>query len=158
MTVSPGNVVMTTNVFAYGTLMLPHIVEALTGSMVSPRAARLYGYSRYAFRNRCYPGIIVDEHGVVDGVIYTGVDDRTLAVFDWFEDVLYERRMLTVHAGNETLDAHAYVVSVRHQKKLTRQEWDPEKFIERHAGRYVLKCLKYRKMWEIETGCNQGGI
>jgi gamma-glutamylcyclotransferase (GGCT)/AIG2-like uncharacterized protein YtfP len=146
------------NVFAYGTLMLPEIVEALTGTVVSSRPARLYGYSRYTFKNRCYPGIIADTNGLVDGVIYNRIDNRTLSVFDWFEDVLYERRVITVHAGDGMLDAYAYIVSAKHHNKLGDSPWDLEQFVEKHASRYALKCIKYRKMWEIETGCNQGGI
>lgn len=143
---------MSNNVFAYGTLMLPQVVEALTGILFTPKAAILNGYSRYVFKGKCYPGIIEDKTGCVEGVLYVNIDDHTLSIFDWFEDVLYERHLLTVQIEDETIQAFTYVVPQRHQHKLDNLPWTLERFIETHSDRYIRKCAKYRKEWERDNG------
>jgi len=142
---------MSNNIFAYGTLMLPEVVEALTGNLFAPKVAVLNGYSRYVFKGRCYPGIIEDENGSVEGVLYTKVDDLTLSIFDWFEDVLYERLLLTVQIENESIQAFTYIVPKKNHKKLDKLPWSLEKFIENYSKTYIQKCIGYKKQWEKEN-------
>ncbi|MCZ6803194.1 MAG: gamma-glutamylcyclotransferase [Proteobacteria bacterium] len=142
---------MSNNVFAYGTLMLPKVVEALTGNLFTPKAAILNGYSRYVFKDKCYPGIIEDKTGSVEGVLYVNIDDRTLSIFDWLEDTIYERHLLTVQIKDEKLQAFTYVVPEKHQHKLDNTAWTLEKFISDDAEIYIQKCIGYRKQWEREV-------
>jgi gamma-glutamylcyclotransferase (GGCT)/AIG2-like uncharacterized protein YtfP len=139
---------MSHNIFAYGTLMLPQVLEALTGNLFIPKAATLNGYSRYVFKGKCYPGIIEDKKGIVEGVLYSDIDDRTLSIMDWFEKVLYDRHLLTVHVENESILAYTYVVPDNHQKKLDHLSWSLEKFIEEYSETYIKKCFGYRKQWQ----------
>ena len=142
---------MNQNVFAYGILMLPQVVEALTGNLFTPRPAILHGYSRYIFKGKCYPGIIEDMNGTVEGELYLDIDDRTLSIIDWLEDTIYERHLSTVKAGNEIIQAITYVVSEKHKHKLDNTAWRLEKFIENDADIYIQKCIGYRKQWEREV-------
>jgi len=141
---------MSHNVFAYGTLMLPRIFEALTGNVLNPQAATLNGYSRYMFKKRCYPGIIRDNAGCVEGVLYEGIDDRTLSILDWFEDVIYERQLLTVQTNEKKSSAFVYVVSNRYQNRLDKTPWLLEEFIEIHSASYIYNCAEYKKQWDRE--------
>ncbi len=143
---------MSNHVFAYGTLMLPQVVEALTGILFTPKAAILNGYSRYVFKGKCYPGIIEDKTGCVEGVLYVNIDDRTLSIFDWFEDILYDRQLLTVQTKSNTVEAFTYVVPIKHQKILDDLPWELETFIEKYAETYIQKCIGYRKEWERDNG------
>ncbi len=139
---------MPVNIFAYGTLMLPEIVEALTGKCFTPRTAVLCGYSCYAFKDKCYPGIVEEKDGRVEGVFYHDIDERSLSIFDWFEDTLYERRLLTITVDGKNTQAFAYVVHEKYRHELDTVFWSPDTFIRDHAAGYVRKCLGYRKEWE----------
>lgn len=142
---------MSNNVFVYGTLMLPQVVEALTGNLFTSKAAILNGYSRYVFKGKCYPGIVEDKTGCVEGVLYLNIDDRTLSIFDWFEAILYERCLLEIQIKDETIQTFAYIVLQKHQQKLNNLPWSLEKFIEEYSEEYVQKCISYKKQWEKEN-------
>ncbi len=142
---------MTQNVFTYGTLMLPEVVKALTGQILTPKPAILHGYSRHSFKGKCYPGIIENSHEDVAGAIYLNVDDRTLTIFDWFEDVLYQRQLLTVQLGDERVQAYTYVVPEKHLAKLDKDVWALQAFIDKHSENYIKKCAGYRQEWEMQN-------
>ena len=139
------------NVFAYGVLMMPQVVEALTGNLFTHRPAILHGYSRYIFKGKCYPGIIEDKSGAVEGELYFGIDDRTLSIFDWLEGSIYERHLSKVQVKNKVVQAFTYVVSEKHKHKLDNTAWTLKKFIENDADIYNQKCIGYRKLWEREV-------
>jgi gamma-glutamylcyclotransferase (GGCT)/AIG2-like uncharacterized protein YtfP len=136
---------MSHNVFAYGTLMLPQVLEALTGNLLIPEPATLNGYSRYIFKGKCYPGIIEDKKGIVEGVLYSDIDEQTLTILDWFENVLYDRYLLKVQVEDETIQAFTYVVSQKYRNKLDSLPWSLEKFIEKYSETYIKKRIGYRK-------------
>lgn len=131
--------------------MLPEVVEALTGHLLTPEPALLQGYSRHPFRGKCYPGIIENKQDDVKGAVYLDIDDRTLSIFDWFEDILYQRQLLTVQLGDQMIQAYTYVVPEKHQDKLDMLPWTLEEFIKIHSERYIRKCAEYRKEWEMQN-------
>jgi len=132
--------------------MLPQIVEALTGAVVVPQSATLHGYSRYVFKDQCYPGIIEDKKGIVEGALYSDIDEQTLTILDWFEYVLYDRCLLKVQVEDETIHAVTYVVSQKNRNKLDSLPWSLEKFIEKYSETYIKKCIGYRKQWQNDKG------
>lgn len=140
------------NLFAYGVLMLPEIVEALTGKRFDAKAATLYGYSCYLFKGKCYPGIVKDKDGRVEGVFYHDVDECSLAIFDWFEDTLYARRLLAVTVAGKKRAAFAYVTHEQYRPELDTLFWSVDTFIKDHAEIYAQKCLGYRAEWESRHG------
>ncbi len=128
--------------------MLPQVVEALTGNFFIPKAATLNGYSRYVFKNKIYPGIIEDRSGNVEGVLYSDIDEYTLSILNWFEDVLYDRHFLTVQVDGEKIQALVYVVPQKNQYMFDNISWTLEKFIENYSEIYIQKCIGYRKQWQ----------
>lgn len=131
--------------FAYGTLSLPQVMEALTGRDYVAAPARLPGYVRFRVRNAIFPGIVPHAPSHVDGVLYETLDAATLALVDRFEDALYERCEVTVLAGNgRARRAAAYVVADRFRHRLTAERWDPRAFERRHLQRYVAMCRRFR--------------
>ena len=138
------------NIFAYGTLMFPEIIQALTGFENKPEIALLKKYSRFAIKKASFPGIIEDNNGEVEGMIYCDVDDRALVLLDWFEADIYVRNQVSVETRNGPVDGFAYVVSEKHRNKLANVPWEPEKFIKKHGRKYTQRCKEYRKIWEEE--------
>ena len=82
---------MSDAVFAYGTLEIPAVMEAVTGRSFPQREAALEGFARFLIRGRFYPGIIEERGSVTDGVLYEGVDPESLTRLDAFEGPLYKR-------------------------------------------------------------------
>ncbi len=122
-------------IFAYGTLGFPEIVHALTGRRFSSRPAVLEGFARYRVRGRSYPGIVPAPGARTAGVLFDGVDLRSLALLDRFEGDLYERREVWVCAGDgPPLAALTYVVAAGRRQCLGREPWDRDRFVARHLA------------------------
>ena len=49
------------NVFAYGSLMIPSVMHAVTGRWFTHTEAVLEGYARYGIDGESYPGIVPQE-------------------------------------------------------------------------------------------------
>lgn len=130
--------------FAYGTLSLPQVMEALTGRVHVAVPARLPGYARFRLRNAVFPGIVPHASSHVDGVLYEALDAATLVLIDRFEDALYERCEVTVLAADRERRAFAYVVASPFRDRLTSRPWGRQEFERRHLQRYVAMCRRLR--------------
>ncbi len=138
-------------IFAYGTLRFPEIVHALTGRRFSSRPAVLEGFARYRVRGRSYPGIVPVSGSRTAGVLFDGVDLRSLALLDRFEADLYERRRVRVCAGaGAPLAALTYVVAAGRRQCLGREPWDRERFAARHVGTYRAQCAQLRRAAAVQ--------
>lgn len=115
--------------FAYGSLIVPPVLRAVTGLELEGVPALLPGYARWKLRGESYPGIAPSETSEVDGVLYSGLGDEDLAALDRFEDDIYERVRVTVATGEGAREAFTYVVPERHRESLTADPWDLEEFI-----------------------------
>ena len=65
--------------FAYGTLELPELMEALTGARPDSSDAVLDGYERFLLRGRVYPGIVEAGGRWTHGRLYHPLDAAALA-------------------------------------------------------------------------------
>ena len=112
------------NLFVYGTLLLPKIMEAVTGSSYESIPATLEGYRRLRLKNEVFPGIIADPEAYTKGKLYLGVEARSLRRLDAFEGDLFERRLLSVTAENgERCQAYVYLVPDRNSNQLENEPW-----------------------------------
>ena len=124
-------------IFAYGTLGFPEIVHSLTGRCFSSRPAVLDGFARYRVRGRSYPGIVPAPGSRTAGVLFGGVDLRSLALLDCFEGDLYVRREVRVRTRDGSLlVAQTYVVAPGRRSLLSRVPWSRAGFAARHLGGY----------------------
>ena len=132
--------------FAYGTLGIPEIAQALTGRFWPAERAVLEGFARYRVRGESFPGIVSAPGARTAGVLYAGVDARSLVLLDRFEGKLYERREVWVCAGEGTrIAALTYVVGPRCRRRLGREPWDRRRFEARHLGAYLAHCAQLRR-------------
>lgn len=131
--------------FAYGTLMEPTVMMAVTGQRLSSRPAELRGYGRFCVRDAVYPGLVAQPAAVTQGLLYRDLDADTFLRLDTFEDGMYDRRSLTVdvdqsHAGRRSLNAEVYVTRSSERARLSSEPWDPDRFRRLHLGAYLQRC------------------
>ena len=129
---------MPTHLFAYGSLVVSAVMEAVTGRSHRHAPARLPGYQRLALVDRIYPGIVATPGAVTSGRVYFDLSDRSLRRADFFEADEYVRESVEVvlEAG-ASLPAAAYVIAGEH-RELTRPEpWDEQAFVEVDLSDYL---------------------
>lgn len=138
-------------VFTYGTLQVPEIFEAVTGTITASKPAVLQDYVRYGIRGQVFPGIIPEHGASVTGRYYFNIDVRTLASIDEFEGVLYERRTVHVNVGGKKRPAEAYVVSLPYRDWLNGRPWRLDTFRDRHFAGYISRCRRFSREFGHEN-------
>ena len=126
------------NVFTYGTLMIPEVMETVTGHSFRFSKARLQHYQRFQIQKKIYPAIVYRQMEYTDGIVYHNVDDESLKRLDYFEDTIYYRKEVPVvsNKGNE-MTAYAYIINTEYERSLSNNAWDLESFRERCLEQYV---------------------
>jgi len=133
------------SVFTYGTLQIPAIMAAVTGVQPEFDEAILPGHTCYRMKHRVYPGAVPCIGRYISGRLYLGIDDARLKYLDVFEDILYERQLLTVMTRNTTVKAQVYIVARKYRKLLLPEPWDIEEFKSKHLARYHISCRKFHQ-------------
>jgi len=127
-----------TNIFTYGTLMVPSIFLAVSGKAYPSKKAVLSGYARYRVKMEDYPGIIVSPGDRVEGVVYFDVDDTHVHRLDLFEnEYFYYRTAVSLAVGKKMVHAEAYVIKSEYRQVLSNEEWDFENFKKHHQQVYL---------------------
>lgn len=112
----------TNNLFAYGTLMWPDVLKAVTGRRMAGEKMTLPGYKRLRVKNQPYPVIIRSPEDSVSGVLYTGLTEEEFQCLDAFEGVEYDRTEVVL--GEAT--AFAYVLSNDWKHIADSKPWNPD--------------------------------
>ena len=120
------------NLFAYGTLMIPEIMSAVTGHNFPYFKATLKDYARFTIKAESYPGIIQMNGAKIDGLVYLELDDISIARLDLFEGHMYQRLKVMVETKEGIrLPAYAYLLKPEYKNFLSSEPWDINKFKER---------------------------
>ncbi|VAX10468.1 hypothetical protein MNBD_GAMMA25-1388 [hydrothermal vent metagenome] len=132
---------MNINLFTYGTLEIPQVVQIITGQVLTGMPAHLEGYARYLLKDQAYPGIIPEVGASISGTLYLDLDDVLMARLDEYEDTCYEKRKLRVIVENGMgINALAYVVPEESRELLSSRLWDREHFINDELDIF-LRCI-----------------
>lgn len=127
------------NLFVYGSLQLPEVLSAVTGTLFTAYPAQLHGYSRHRLRERSFPGIRPNPAASVEGLLWLNVDAASLAKLDAFEDDFYQRETVRVStADGREWAALAYVVRAECAELLLAAAWDLEEFKAHDLPRFLL--------------------
>lgn len=110
------------NLFAYGTLMWPAILEAVMGRRLAGAPAALAGYQRLRVKGASYPVVVRAADSAVEGVLYCGLTAAEFQRLDAFEGPEYDRAEIEV-AGTKAL---VYVLGDAHRHIAEAAEWTPE--------------------------------
>ena len=117
--------------------MLPEVMEAVTGAVFQSRPATLKGYARYRFKLRVYPGLIRQDNGLVGGVLYVGIDARSMRRLDEFEGPFYKKEAVTVECVAGKKPCEVYVVAEEYRDLLGAVGWSMNSFRMRHLKDYL---------------------
>ncbi|MGI9239975.1 MAG: gamma-glutamylcyclotransferase family protein [Verrucomicrobiales bacterium] len=130
------------NIFAYGSLMIPDVWEAVTGETHRSSPGQIEGFIRRTVRGASYPGIIACEGGraseAIDGAIYYDVDPDSLAALDSFESDFYTRVPVMAEDGSgSAVSCQVYLVPPENAHLLSGEVWDLERFRAEHLAAFL---------------------
>lgn len=130
------------NFFAYGTLQIPEIFQAVTGRRNNAHPAMLDGYARYRLTGLHYPGLIAQAGARTEGALFRGLGAREMARLDIFEDAFYERLTLPVMIrAAEVVSAEVYVIRAERLDLIDARPWSLEDFRRNHLSAFMARCL-----------------
>jgi gamma-glutamylcyclotransferase (GGCT)/AIG2-like uncharacterized protein YtfP len=109
------------NLFAYGTLMWPEVLESVTGERPGGRKAVLRGYRRLRVKGETYPVVVESEEDVVEGILYRGLSAAAFELLDRFEGAEYDR----VHIDLNGTAVFVYVVAHDWKHIIDSRLWNP---------------------------------
>lgn len=129
---------MSVQVFVYGTLLVPEMMQVVTGRPHSAVAATAQDYARSFIRDRVYPGIIAESGGRVAGLVYMDVDAQAIERLDYFEGPEYVRQTLPIQLADGAIaSAEAYVVPVERRDILNGEAWRLSDFVARGLDEFL---------------------
>ena len=129
---------MSSNLFAYGTLMCPDIMQMVAGELLVPVSAVLSGYARYSIVNEDYPGLMPGLESEVQGQLYLNLSGRAWSRLDAFEGEMYERRSVRVILdSHDILEAQTYVIRPRYYDCLSEDAWSFEHFLQHTKHKFL---------------------
>jgi gamma-glutamylcyclotransferase (GGCT)/AIG2-like uncharacterized protein YtfP len=126
------------SLFAYGSLQLPEVLQAVLGRTLTGVPAQLEDYRCCRLRGRSFPGVRPVAGAVCSGVLYRRVPADSWPFLDAFEDDFYRRLSLPVRVeggGRET--AEVYVVGEEYWGMMLDEPWDLGQFRERSLQRFL---------------------
>lgn len=125
------------DVFVYGTLLLPELQRRVTGRTFEAVLARVHGFARRRVRGETYPSLVPEVGAAVDGALLRGVDDASLALLDAYEGEAYERIAVRVRcADGSDADASLWLLRASEQRRISDEPWDLTTFIARDLARF----------------------
>jgi gamma-glutamylcyclotransferase (GGCT)/AIG2-like uncharacterized protein YtfP len=110
------------NLFAYGTLMWPEILESVMGRRMAGEKMVLAGYTRLRVKGQHYPVILQSLEDSVEGVLYTNLTAEEFQSLDAFEGVEYDRTEVCISGT----PAFVYVLSDDWKHIADSKPWKPE--------------------------------
>jgi gamma-glutamylcyclotransferase (GGCT)/AIG2-like uncharacterized protein YtfP len=117
------------NLFVYGTLMEPRVVEYVLGRRFQRSSpAVLPGYRRFRVKDQAYPGITPSTGDRVEGLLVFEVADQ-LTALDRYEGPSYSRQTVEVIANNDRYPCHTYVLRAAYPALFTDTPWDFSYFL-----------------------------
>lgn len=134
---------MLRDVFAYGSLQIPAVMQAVTGRNFASQPAMLQDYGRCRLRDRCYPGVRHRAGRRTEGVLYRRVDRLALSRLDRFEDPFYRRQSLRILVAPGCIgQAEVYVIPPANYRLLERRAWSLQRFRRYALKRYLRRCRR----------------
>jgi gamma-glutamylcyclotransferase (GGCT)/AIG2-like uncharacterized protein YtfP len=133
--------VLPADLFAYGTLRFPDVLEALLGRVPEHSPAIAPGWRVAALEGRVYP-VLVPGDGGAGGILLSGLTAEEWRVIDAYEDDFYELERLTLVDGRQ---GWAYLT--RDRTAALPADWSPGDFTIRHLGAFAGACREWRRAY-----------
>jgi gamma-glutamylcyclotransferase (GGCT)/AIG2-like uncharacterized protein YtfP len=133
------------NIFTYGSLMYPAVINALTDCNFSYEDVTIQDFERRAIQGKKYPGLRRHIGSMAQGRLWFDIDESSMRMLDSFEDSLYERQTVEITSKSRgVINAFAYVVPKHLEHTLEDIPWDPNVFENMHLAQYVKMCERFR--------------
>jgi gamma-glutamylcyclotransferase (GGCT)/AIG2-like uncharacterized protein YtfP len=133
-----GSNTMTSDFFAYGTLMCTDIMQAAAGARFTGESGLLRHYRRRRLKGETYPGMIAARDEVVDGILYHHLSPAVFRRLDVFEGEMYARCRVQVEtAGGLVRPAFTYVLRKDFEDRLGDEPWSLSWF--RRSGKKIFE-------------------
>jgi gamma-glutamylcyclotransferase (GGCT)/AIG2-like uncharacterized protein YtfP len=144
-------------VFVYGTLMVPELVEALTGQRPRARFAELEGFERRAVRGEVYPAIVPAPGGRVAGLLLDRLPTHRLAFLDAFEGDEYRRSTRRVRlADDRHVLAWCWSWAPDRRRALEAGPWDMDVFLRDALPDYLRRCRRLGRAFRVPRASRAG--
>ncbi|MDH3649393.1 MAG: gamma-glutamylcyclotransferase [Saprospiraceae bacterium] len=122
---------MMTDLFTYGTLMVPAVWRSVVEDRYRSQTAWLSDFQRLTLKNQVYPSLIPAADQIVQGVLYLDISPDDLCRIDDFEGNMYERIGVGCTMGkNESVKAQTYLLRNEFHHLVSQQIWSLSKFLE----------------------------
>lgn len=133
--------------FAYGSLMCEDIMLEVAGCCPEALPATLVGYSRRRVKQELYPGLIPEETGRVEGIVYKNLPAWAWGPLDRFEGAMYSRQPVSVLLRDGgSLVAATYLVRPAYRSRLEPLEWDFSGFLRKGKRRFQREYRGYQAL------------
>lgn len=131
------------NLFAYGTLMWPEVLESVMGRRVAGTEAVLADYVRLRVKDQHYPAVVQSAGDSTKGLLYRGLTTEEFRCLDAFEGEEYDR----IEADIAGTRAFVYVLSSRWRHIAEPKRWHPEELRPEMLARF---CADYKGWSDLE--------
>lgn len=112
------------NLFCYGTLMAPQIMQRIIGHCtLTHTPATLEQHGCFKVRNELFPGTKPETHRATTGVLYMGLTDPEITLLDQYEGQLYVRKQVTVSTTSGNQSSWCYLFNPEHYDQLLPDTW-----------------------------------
>lgn len=112
------------SLFAYGSLQLPEVFEAVTRLPRAGCPAVLRGFRRTKLKGFGFPAILADDSLETSGILYHSIENVGWQRLDAFEDDFYERKRVTIElADGGSCLAWTYVLAERFHHLCLDEPW-----------------------------------
>ena len=125
------------HVFTYGSLMIPRVMQVVTGHLFADSPALVQGFARYTLRGETYPGLVEEAMAATKGVLWHDVDEDSLSRLDVFEGEWYMRRSVPIIVDDQPIDAETYILAGAQRHRVSHRRWSRDRFETRYLQRFL---------------------
>lgn len=128
--------------FAYGTLQVAEIWQAVTGCLFAGRPACLPDHACHLLRGHAYPGLRPWPGAVTQGMLFEGLDAAAWRLLDDYEDAVYRRETVTVTSNDDGRrhEAAVYMLQPAFYGLLSAEPWSTARFRRDHLPHFLADC------------------
>ena len=128
------------DLFVYGTLCFPEIVEKLTGKTFQSEQAILKGFHRRRVKNADYPAIVKNDYSEVKGILLHDIDDLSFQIINFYEGDDYCCKTLVISINGGFVNAKVFIWDSDYNM-LGHVDWDSNEFLKKSFKIYLEKVV-----------------
>ncbi len=137
--------------FVYGSLCFPEIVEKLTGNIFETEPAVLHGFLRQKVKGCDYPAITKKEGEKVEGFLLKNLNERAVQILTFFEGDEYQKEIVDVETEIGREKALVFVWK-NSPDLLEKGDWSFQTFKKESLPVYLEKIIP-QTLEEYEKNC-----